>query len=208
MERQVSYEQHGLGRPPPHPSSAQNYLQNHAASDWNSPSHRTYGEQVNQTPACCMDGNFRRRCKCFYLIFVYQVRYQEGLHAYENPGSSIAGHGIPPTPGTTRTSGRIFGNHRRSPSNVSNSSVTTNSSNINHSFRLEDEIDPQFSCPPVVGQRVAFDLDPRKTTIYSPSQTCSPIRSTRQAPEVERPGTLVKTKEKWKTCGCWLQKDS
>ena len=88
---------------------------------------------------------------------------------------------------TTRTAGsRIFGNHRRSPSNVSNSSSNTNSSNINPSFRLEDEIDSQFSSPNSTGQRVAFDLDPPRA-----SQTSASIRPTRQNSEIERPGTLV-----------------
>lgn len=89
---------------------------------------------------------------------------------------------------TTRAAGsRIFGNHRRSPSNVSNSSsVNTSSSNINPSFRLEDEIDSQFSSPNSMGQRVAFDLDPPRA-----SQTSASIRPNRQNSELERPGTLV-----------------
>lgn len=54
-------------------------------------------------------------------------------YAYDNP-SSISSHS------GSRTPQRIVQGHRRTPSNVSNSSTTTSGSNINPSFKLEDEV--------------------------------------------------------------------
>lgn len=98
-------------------------------------------------------------------------------------------------------SGRMFGsgssgNHRRTSSNVSNSSVggiigLVNSSNVNPSFRLEDELDSMHhQASGVHSGRVAFDLDPRS---IPPSNPPTPsYRIARQnSLEMERPGTLV-----------------
>ncbi|XP_008192286.2 mitogen-activated protein kinase kinase kinase 11 isoform X2 [Tribolium castaneum] len=53
-------------------------------------------------------------------------------YAYDNP-SSISSHS------GSRTPQRLPQGHRRTPSNVSNSSTTTSGSNVNPSFKLEDE---------------------------------------------------------------------
>ena len=106
-----------------------------------------------------------------------------GVHTYENTGSA--------------SGRRLFGsgtNHRRTSSNVSNSSVTgiiMNSSNVNPSFRLEDELDLQPSSQAVTvsqGNRVAFDLEPR-----APASSGSYRMARQNSLEMERPGTLVFT---------------
>lgn len=164
------YEQYGSGypgssdhgRPPPHPASG-HYS---TAGDWNPLSYRGYGTE--------------------------QVRQPENLHTYENTGNLN-------TSGNSRLSGRMYGagnsaNHRRTSSNVSNSSIggiigLANSSNVNPSFRLEDELDPVHVQVPAIGGtqgRVAFDLDPR-----SSASPATPFRIARQnSLEMERPGTL------------------
>lgn len=97
-------------------------------------------------------------------------------------------------------SGRMYGtpgsgNHRRTSSNVSNSSIggvigLANSSNVNPSFRLEDELD-SIPTQTTHSGRVAFDLDPRSSI----SSTAAPPTSYRIARqnslEMERPGSLV-----------------
>jgi hypothetical protein len=122
-----------------------------------------------------------------------QIRAPESLHTYENTGNLN-------TSGNSRLSGRIYGagnsaNHRRTSSNVSNSSSggtigLANSSNVNPSFRLEDELDSVHVQTAATGGhpgRVAFDLDPRSTA--SPATS---YRIARQnSLEMERPGTLV-----------------
>ena len=75
---------------------------------------------------------------------VYPVNAVSYPHAYDNPSSSSSST-------NPRTPSRLFG-HRRTPSNVSNASSTnTSSSNINPSFRLEDEevvvVAPQYATP-------------------------------------------------------------
>ncbi|XP_046647838.1 mitogen-activated protein kinase kinase kinase 11-like isoform X1 [Daphnia pulicaria] len=165
-----SYEQYAYGypsssdhgRPPPHPASG-HYS---TTGDWNPTSYRGYGSE--------------------------QIRAPESLHTYENTGNLN-------TSGNSRLSGRIYGagnsaNHRRTSSNVSNSSSggtigLANSSNVNPSFRLEDELDSVHVQTAATGGhpgRVAFDLDPRSTA--SPATS---YRIARQnSLEMERPGTL------------------
>ncbi|KAH0808905.1 hypothetical protein GEV33_013887 [Tenebrio molitor] len=53
-------------------------------------------------------------------------------YAYDNPSSMSSHSG-------SRTPQRLPQGHRRTPSNVSNSSTTTSGSNVNPSFKLEDE---------------------------------------------------------------------
>lgn len=110
------------------------------------------------------------------------------MHTYENTGSASG-----------RVAGRLFGagaNHRRTSSNVSSSSVTgiMNSSNVNPSFRLEDELDLVVQQPAsqsatgAQASRVAFDLEPRAPASSTPAS----YRMARQnSLEMERPGTLV-----------------
>lgn len=68
-------------------------------------------------------------------VYPDYVRHQDGYHAYENPTtsstSSLSTQWTPPTRHAVFTY-----DHRRTPSNASNSS-----SNVNPSFRLEDEGD-------------------------------------------------------------------
>nr|QXO74913.1 MAPK [Penaeus chinensis] len=65
-----------------------------------------------------------------------------GYHAYENPSTSVSSSSTSTNP---RTPSRLNFQHRRTPSSVSNAS--TSSSNINPSFRLEDEGDSSYSTP-------------------------------------------------------------
>ncbi|XP_069956488.1 mitogen-activated protein kinase kinase kinase 10-like isoform X4 [Cherax quadricarinatus] len=65
-----------------------------------------------------------------------------GYHAYENPSPSVSSSSTSTNP---RTPSRVNFQHRRTPSSVSNAS--TSSSNINPSFRLEDEGDSSYSTP-------------------------------------------------------------
>ena len=119
-----------------------------------------------------------------------QIRPPESLHTYENTGNLS-------TTGSSRLSGRLYGagnsvNHRRTSSNVSNSSIggiigLANSSNINPSFRLEDELD-SLHVQPAPTSRVVFDLDPR--TSANPPATSYRI-ARQNSLEMERPGTLV-----------------
>ena len=134
------------------------------------------------------------------LYFQKQIRSPESLHTYENTGNLN-------TSGNSRLPGRMYvaGNsasHRRTSSNVSNSSIggiigLANSSNVNPSFRLEDELDSIHVRAAATGGhqgRVAFDLEPRSTA--SPATS---YRIARQnSLEMERPGTLV---NKIKTLG-------
>ncbi|XP_059351844.1 mitogen-activated protein kinase kinase kinase 11-like isoform X2 [Daphnia carinata] len=161
------YEQYGSGypgsndhgRPPPHPASG-HYS---TAGDWNPLSYRGYGTE--------------------------QVRQPDNLHTYENTGNLN-------TSVNSRLPGRMYGagnsaNHRRTSSNVSNSSIggiigLANSSNVNPSFRLEDELDTVHVQGPPTQGRVVFDLDPR-----SSASPATPFRIARQnSLEMERPGTL------------------
>ncbi|XP_066985180.1 mitogen-activated protein kinase kinase kinase 10-like isoform X2 [Macrobrachium rosenbergii] len=63
-------------------------------------------------------------------------------HAYDNPSTSVSSSSTSTNP---RTPSRMNFQHRRTPSSVSNAS--TSSSNINRSFRLEDEGDSSYSTP-------------------------------------------------------------
>jgi len=128
------------------------------------------------------------------------MRCPDGVHTYENTAN------LNPT-GTNRISNRgnsIGGsysmNHRRTSSNVSNSSGnaipssnSSSSSNINPVFRLEDELPsgPNQSVSSFgIHQRVAYDIDPRP---YGAQSSNSSFRMARQnSLEMERPGTLVK----------------
>lgn len=90
------------------------------------------------------------------------------------------------------------GNHRRTSSNVSNSSAggiigLVNSSNVNPSFRLEDELDSMHVQPSAVhpSSRVAFDLDPRSSASSNPPPAPSYRIARQNSLEMERPGTLV-----------------
>lgn len=65
-----------------------------------------------------------------------------GYHAYDNPSTSVSSSSTSTNP---RTPSRLNFQHRRTPSSVSNAS--TSSSNINPSFRLEDEGDSSYSTP-------------------------------------------------------------
>lgn len=66
-----------------------------------------------------------------------------GYHAYDNPSTSVSSSSTSTNP---RTPSRLNLHHRRTPSSVSNAS-TTSSSNINPSFKLEDEGDSSYSTP-------------------------------------------------------------
>lgn len=67
----------------------------------------------------------------------------EGIyHAYDNPSTSVSSSSTSTNP---RTPSRMNFQHRRTPSSVSNAS--TSSSNVNPSFRLEDEGDSSYSTP-------------------------------------------------------------
>ncbi|XP_050720436.1 mitogen-activated protein kinase kinase kinase 11-like isoform X4 [Eriocheir sinensis] len=66
-----------------------------------------------------------------------------GYHAYDNPSTSVSSSSTSTNP---RTPSRLNLQHRRTPSSVSNAS-TTSSSNINPSFKLEDEGDSSYSTP-------------------------------------------------------------
>lgn len=93
-------------------------------------------------------------------------------YAYDNPSSvSVSSHS------GSRTPQRIVQTHRRTPSNVSNaSSTTTSGSNINPSFRIEDEYPPaQFM------RRPQYEYD-YNTTVYS--------RQNSHDSNFERPNTL------------------
>lgn len=117
------------------------------------------------------------------------MRHSE--HAYENTagggagGAASAASGGGGGGGGRTSAGRgLFANHRRTPSNVSNSSAThsTNSSSVNPSFRLEDELEP---APASTERRgVAFDLAPSASSMR-------PVRQNSLEPE--RPGTLVRS---------------
>ncbi|XP_065348084.1 uncharacterized protein slpr isoform X5 [Cloeon dipterum] len=105
------------------------------------------------------------------------THYVDGYHAYDNPSSSVSSSSTNP-----RTPSRLFsGGHRRTPSNVSNASSTnTSSSNINPSFRLEDE-DSQYSTP-----SRSRHFETSATGEYTPfylRQNSAPLES-------DRPGTL------------------
>ncbi|XP_018579524.1 mitogen-activated protein kinase kinase kinase 11 isoform X3 [Anoplophora glabripennis] len=93
-------------------------------------------------------------------------------YAYDNP-SSISSHS------GSRTPQRLPAHtHRRTPSNVSNaSSTTTSGSNVNPSFRLEDEYTPTHYLP----RRPQYDYD-YNTSSYS--------RQNSQDSNFERPTTL------------------
>lgn len=65
-----------------------------------------------------------------------------GYHAYDNPSTSVSSSSTSTNP---RTPSRLNFQHRRTPSSVSNAS--TSSSNVNPSFRLEDEGDSSYSTP-------------------------------------------------------------
>ncbi len=199
MGAERSYEQYGYGyqnasdhgRPPPHPMSG-HYS---TTGEWNPAAYRGYGtEQVNLSARV-------ESLKIPLLLsnspIVYlQIRPPESLHTYENTGNLSSA-------GNSRLSGRLYGagnsiNHRRTSSNVSNSSISgiiglANSSNINPSFRLEDELDSIHVQPAATGvhsSRVAFDLDPRTSASSNPP--ASSYRIARQnSLEMERPGTLV-----------------
>ncbi|KAK7047963.1 hypothetical protein SK128_023200, partial [Halocaridina rubra] len=67
---------------------------------------------------------------------------EAGYHAYDNPSTSVSSSSTSTNP---RTPSRLNFQHRRTPSSVSNAS--TSSSNINRSFRLEDEGDSSYSTP-------------------------------------------------------------
>ncbi|CAB3363084.1 Hypothetical predicted protein [Cloeon dipterum] len=105
------------------------------------------------------------------------THYVDGYHAYDNPSSSVSSSSTNP-----RTPSRLFsGGHRRTPSNVSNASSTnTSSSNVNPSFRLEDE-DSQYSTP-----SRSRHFETSATGEYTPfylRQNSAPLES-------DRPGTL------------------
>ncbi|XP_045624552.1 mitogen-activated protein kinase kinase kinase 11 isoform X3 [Procambarus clarkii] len=63
-------------------------------------------------------------------------------HAYDNQSPSVSSSSTSTNP---RTPSRVNFQHRRTPSSVSNAS--TSSSNVNPSFRLEDEGDSSYSTP-------------------------------------------------------------
>ncbi|XP_042239490.1 mitogen-activated protein kinase kinase kinase 9-like isoform X9 [Homarus americanus] len=65
-----------------------------------------------------------------------------GYHAYDNPSTSVSSSSTSTNP---RTPSRVNFQHRRTPSSVSNAS--TSSSNVNPSFKLEDEGDSSYSTP-------------------------------------------------------------
>lgn len=91
-------------------------------------------------------------------------------YAYDNP-SSISSHSSSRTPQR-----HPVNTHRRTPSNVSNaSSTTTSGSNINPSFRLEEEYPSSHYLP----RRYDYDYN---TTVYS--------RQSSQDSNFERPTTL------------------
>ncbi|KAG5890005.1 hypothetical protein JTB14_032628 [Gonioctena quinquepunctata] len=96
-------------------------------------------------------------------------------YAYDNP-SSISSHS------GSRTPQRLpLNTHKRTPSNVSNaSSTTTSGSNINPSFRLEDEYTPTHYLP----RRPAYEYDYNSTS-YS--------RQNSHDSNFERPTTLETT---------------
>ncbi|XP_059482536.1 mitogen-activated protein kinase kinase kinase 10-like isoform X2 [Neocloeon triangulifer] len=104
------------------------------------------------------------------------VHFVDGYHAYDNPSSSVSSSSTNP-----RTPSRLFSGHRRTPSNVSNASSTnTSSSNVNPSFRLEDE-DSQYSTPS--RSRHFEPAPPSEYTPYYLRQNSAPLDS-------DRPGTL------------------
>lgn len=107
--------------------------------------------------------------------------------------------------GGGRTSGRLYGiggvvsNHRRTPSNLSNASASgqqlaglASSSNVNPSFRLEDELDALQAQAASALQpgRVAFDLDPMRGA--APTTFSSNMYRRQNSLEMERPSTLVR----------------
>lgn len=113
---------------------------------------------------------------------VHYVAGADGCyHAYDNPSSSVSSSSTNP-----RTPSRLAfgGGHRRTPSNVSNASSTnTSSSNINPSFRLEDE-DSQYSTP---SRSRLYDCEyPSSLSPYYVRQNSAPAES-------DRPGTLELT---------------
>jgi len=88
--------------------------------------------------------------------------------AYDNPSSSSSST-------NPRTPSRLLAGHRRTPSNVSNASSTnTSSSNVNPSFRLDDD---EFSTPSRSARHFA---DTCPTEYYY----------MRQNSDTDRPGTL------------------
>ncbi|KAF4523509.1 hypothetical protein B566_EDAN004580 [Ephemera danica] len=112
----------------------------------------------------------------------YVVGVDGCYHAYDNPSSSVSSTSTNP-----RTPSRLAFGHRRTPSNVSNASSTnTSSSNVNPSFRLEDE-DSQYSTP-------------SRSRLYEseyPTMPVSPyyVRQNSAPPlESDRPGTLELTR--------------
>lgn len=70
-------------------------------------------------------------------IYPEYMRHQDGYHAYENPNTSSTSSASTQWTPPTRHHAVTYG-HRRTPSNVSNTS--NSSSNVNPSFRLEDEL--------------------------------------------------------------------
>jgi mitogen-activated protein kinase kinase kinase 9 len=109
----------------------------------------------------------------------YVVGVDGCYHAYDNPSSSVSSTSTNP-----RTPSRLAfgGGHRRTPSNVSNASSTnTSSSNVNPSFRLEDE-DSQYSTP---SRSRLFECEyPAPVSPYYVRQNSAPPL------ESDRPGTL------------------
>lgn len=71
-------------------------------------------------------------------IYPEYMRHQDGYHAYENPTTSSTSSASTQWTPPTRHHAMAYG-HRRTPSNVSNTS--NSSSNVNPSFRLEDELE-------------------------------------------------------------------
>lgn len=101
-----------------------------------------------------------------------------GYHAYDNPSTSVSSSSTSTNP---RTPSRVNFQHRRTPSSVSNTS--TSSSNVNPSFRLEDEGDSSYSTP--THRSGHFDLH---------GGPAPPPRTSRQnsheLDRIDRPGSL------------------
>ncbi|XP_071550453.1 uncharacterized protein [Panulirus ornatus] len=101
-----------------------------------------------------------------------------GYHGYDNPSTSVSSSSTSTNP---RTPSRVNFQHRRTPSSVSNTS--TSSSNVNPSFRLEDEGDSSYSTP--THRSGHFDLH---------GGPAPPPRTSRQnsheLDRIDRPGSL------------------
>lgn len=113
------------------------------------------------------------------------------MHTYENTGN-LSG----------RFAGRAFASgatHRRTSSNVSASSVTgvaAGASNVNPTFRLEDELDTVQPAG-----RVVFDLEPRALAGAATPVSATYRMARQNSLEMERPGTLVRRRTSHKqTC--------